>query len=125
MTRPASQPPARTSSRIRSNGIGLHPNGPPSAIFSTRNAVVFSPRTLPAYTCPVAREPLTNAIQHYLREIYKLGSGGGRVSVTALARAQGVSTASASAMVKKLAALDLLEHAPYRGIELTSSGERV
>lgn len=71
------------------------------------------------------QEPLTEAIQHYLREIYKLGVGDSRVSVTALARAQHVSPASASAMVKKLDALGLAEHAPYRGISLTPAGERV
>jgi DtxR family Mn-dependent transcriptional regulator len=70
-------------------------------------------------------DTLTDAIQHYLREIYKLGADGTAVSVTALARAQRVSPASASAMVKKLAALDLLEHAPYRGVRLTPAGERV
>ena len=70
-------------------------------------------------------EPLTEAIQHYLREIYKLGVGGGRVSVTALAKAQHVSPASASAMVKKLDALGLAEHVPYRGVTLSPSGERV
>jgi DtxR family Mn-dependent transcriptional regulator len=73
----------------------------------------------------VSREPLTEAIQHYLREIYKLAQADGRVSVTSLARAQSVSAASASAMVKKLAALGLAEHAPYRGVALTASGERV
>jgi DtxR family Mn-dependent transcriptional regulator len=73
----------------------------------------------------VAKAGLSEAIQHYLREIYKLGEAGGRVSVTSLARAQGVSPASASAMVKKLAALDLLEHSPYRGVRLTAAGERV
>ena len=71
------------------------------------------------------QEPLTEAIQHYLRELYKLGQAEARVSVTALARAQHVSPASASAMVKKLAALGLAEHAPYRGIALTPAGERV
>jgi DtxR family Mn-dependent transcriptional regulator len=73
----------------------------------------------------VARPALTDAIQDYLREIYKLGADGARVSVTALAKRQGVSPASASAMVKKLAALGLAAHQPYRGIELTRSGERV
>src|SRR5690349_3850314 len=73
----------------------------------------------------VSQEPLTEAIQHYLREIYKLGDAGEPVSVTALARAQEVSPASASAMVKKLAALGLAEHEPYRGISLTPAGERV
>ena len=55
----------------------------------------------------VAKPALTDAIQDYLREIYKLGAGGARVSVTALAKRQGVAPASASAMVKKLAALGL------------------
>src|SRR5437762_14265554 len=73
----------------------------------------------------MSQEPLTEAIQHSLREIYKLGQADPRVSVTALSRAQGVSPASASAMVKKLAALGLAEHAPYRGVALTAAGERV
>ena len=78
-----------------------------------------------AYTQLMSQEPLTEAIQHYLREIYKLGQADERVSVTALARAQHVSPASASAMVKKLDALGLAEHIPYRGVSLTPSGERV
>jgi DtxR family transcriptional regulator, Mn-dependent transcriptional regulator len=73
----------------------------------------------------MARPALSDAIQDYLREIYKLGIDGDRVSVTALAKRQGVSPASASAMVKKLAALDLAVHEPYRGIALTSAGEKV
>src|SRR6266571_2367734 len=73
----------------------------------------------------MAKPALTDAIQDYLREIYKLGADGGRVSVTALAKRLGVSPASASAMVKKLAALNLAVHEPYRGIELTAAGEQV
>jgi DtxR family Mn-dependent transcriptional regulator len=73
----------------------------------------------------VSQQPLTEAIEHYLREIFKLGQSGEPVTVGALAKAQDVSAASASAMVKKLTALDLAEHAPYAGIELTPSGERV
>jgi DtxR family Mn-dependent transcriptional regulator len=73
----------------------------------------------------MATPALTDSIQHYLRAIYKLAEKDGTVSVTALARAQRVSPASASAMVKKLAALDLLEHTPYRGVRLTPAGERV
>jgi len=71
------------------------------------------------------RTQLSEAIQHYLREIYKLGASGERVSTTALAREMHVSPASASAMVKKLAALALVEHTPYRGVSLTSDGELV
>jgi DtxR family Mn-dependent transcriptional regulator len=69
--------------------------------------------------------PLSEAIQDYLKEIYKLQVASGRVTVTALARQQGVSAASASAMAKKLAALELLELEPYHGFALTPAGERV
>jgi DtxR family Mn-dependent transcriptional regulator len=74
---------------------------------------------------PVSKPALTDAIQDYLKELYHLQSDGSRVSVTGLAREQKVSPASASAMVKKLAALGLVEHAPYRGVQLTDAGEKV
>jgi DtxR family Mn-dependent transcriptional regulator len=70
-------------------------------------------------------EPLSDSIQHYLREIYKLNSEEGEVTVTALARRLNVSDPSASAMVKKLTALSLARHERYRGVELTPAGERV
>jgi len=70
-------------------------------------------------------EPLSESIQHYLREIYKLNSEDGKVTVTALARRLNVSDPSASAMVKKLTALALARHERYRGVELTPAGERV
>ncbi len=73
----------------------------------------------------VPKPALTDAIQDYLREIYKLGTESGRVSVTALAKRLAVSPASVSAMVKKLAALELAVHEPYRGVTLTPAGERV
>src|SRR5437868_5581670 len=69
--------------------------------------------------------PLTDAIQDYLRAIYLLGADGSSVAVTALAQRLAVSPASASAMVKKLAALELAEHVPYRGVTLTDAGVRV
>jgi DtxR family transcriptional regulator, Mn-dependent transcriptional regulator len=78
-----------------------------------------------AYDVLMSQEPLTESIQHYLRAIYKLGLAGEPASVTALARAQEVSAASASAMVKKLTALELADHAPYGEITLTPAGERV
>ena len=73
----------------------------------------------------MSKPGLSEAIQDYLKELYHLQTDGGRVSVTALAREQKVSPASASGMVKKLAVLKLVEHAPYRGIRLTAAGERV
>jgi DtxR family Mn-dependent transcriptional regulator len=68
---------------------------------------------------------LSESIQDYLKSVYKLQAAHGRVTIGALAKDQGVSPASASAMVKKLAALELLTHEPYQGAHLTDAGERV
>src|SRR5262249_11767698 len=88
-----------------------------------RNA---APRYQRRYPREVSQAPLSEAIQDYLKAIYKLqDQSRGRVTITAVAREQRVSPASASAMVKKLAALDLIEHEPYRGARLTDAGERV
>jgi DtxR family transcriptional regulator, Mn-dependent transcriptional regulator len=73
----------------------------------------------------VATAPLSDSIQDYLKGIYQLHADGEPVSISALARRQQVSPASASEMVKKLAALGLAEHAPYRGVTLTVAGEQV
>jgi DtxR family Mn-dependent transcriptional regulator len=73
----------------------------------------------------MAKQALSDSIQDYLKEIYKLAGNGGRVSTSALAREQGVSDASASAMVKKLAVLGLVEHARYHGVVLTEAGEQI
>ena len=68
---------------------------------------------------------LTDAIQDYLKEIYKLEASGRRVSTSALAVELGVSAPSVTAMLKKLATLDLVEHERYHGAGLTAKGERV
>jgi DtxR family Mn-dependent transcriptional regulator len=68
---------------------------------------------------------LTDAIQDYLKEIYKLEASGRRVSTTALAEQLGISAPSVTAMVKKLATLGLVKHERYRGATLTPKGERV
>ena len=73
----------------------------------------------------MTKAPLSDSIQDYLKAVYKLQSEQGRVTIGAIAKDQSVSPASASAMVKKLAALDLLEDEPYRGARLTDAGERV
>jgi DtxR family Mn-dependent transcriptional regulator len=73
----------------------------------------------------VSKAPLSESIQDYLKSIYKLQAEHGHVTIGALAKDQGVAPASASAMVKKLAALGLLEHEPYRGAQLTGAGESV
>ncbi len=73
----------------------------------------------------MANADLSDAIQDYLKAIYKLGSRGrAGLDDRARASASGSRAASASAMVKKLAALGLAEHAPYRGVTLTPRASR-
>ncbi len=68
---------------------------------------------------------LTDAMQDYVKEIYKLRLEGKRATTSAIAERLGVRPPSVTAMVKRLSALGLAEHAPYRGVELTPAGERV
>jgi DtxR family Mn-dependent transcriptional regulator len=68
---------------------------------------------------------LSDAIQDYLKAIYKVEASGEKATTTAIARAMGVAPSSATSMLKKLAALGLVEHARYRGVRLTDPGERV
>ncbi len=67
---------------------------------------------------------LTVAVQDYLKAIYALETAGERVTTSALAARMGVSAPSATAMTKRLAELELVERAPYRGVALTEAGRR-
>jgi DtxR family transcriptional regulator, Mn-dependent transcriptional regulator len=73
----------------------------------------------------VAKPALSDAIQDYLKEIYKLQASGERATTSAIAKQLGVAPSSATSMVKKLAVLGLAEHAPYRGVELTAAGRQI
>lgn len=66
----------------------------------------------------------SDSIENYLKAIYHVQDTLGTVTTTALAEALGVSAASATNMVKKLAALKLAEHSPYREVVLTRAGEK-
>ena len=67
---------------------------------------------------------LSASVQDYVKELYKLQADG-RASTSALAERMGVTPASVTAMLKKLAQLGLAEHEPYKGARLTAAGERV
>ena len=54
-----------------------------------------------------------------------LDAKGASVSTTALAERLDVRPASVSGMVRKMAALGLVEHEPYRGVGLTARGRMV
>jgi DtxR family transcriptional regulator, Mn-dependent transcriptional regulator len=73
----------------------------------------------------VPKHELSEAIQDYVKEIYKLQASGERATTSAIARSMHVAQSSATSMVKKLAALGLVEHAPYRGASLTHSGKQI
>jgi DtxR family Mn-dependent transcriptional regulator len=74
-----------------------------------------------------AQRGRTSAIEDYAKSIYSLQqrADGAAVSTNALAERCGVTPASASAMLKKLAARGLVVHEPYHGVRLTSAGERL
>ncbi len=63
--------------------------------------------------------------QDYLKAIYMVLSRGQEASNSAIAQALGVAPASATNMVKRLAEAGLIEHIPYRGVQLTPAGQQV
>lgn len=70
----------------------------------------------------------SQAEQDYLKAIYHLTRGVAakeRTGTNALADWLGVSAASATNMVKKMAERGFVTHSPYHGVALTQTGERV
>ncbi len=72
-----------------------------------------------------SRHPLSESQEDYLKQIFLIGDGRGRVTTQAIAGRLGVRPASVTEMVGRLAQLDLVEYAPYRGVRLTETGRRV
>jgi DtxR family transcriptional regulator, Mn-dependent transcriptional regulator len=68
---------------------------------------------------------LTVAVEDYAKAIYTLEARGGSASTNDLAALLEVRPASVSGMLRKLSALGLAEHQPYRGVRLTDRGRRV
>ena len=65
---------------------------------------------------------LTSAVEDYLKAVYALAAEGRRATTSALAERMHVSPPSATAMMKRLHELELVERAPYRGVVLTDRG---
>ena len=73
-----------------------------------------------------ARTEASTAVQDYAKAIWSLGTRSDEpVSTSAIAERLDVSAASASAMVKRLESMGLVEREPYHGVRLTGAGERV
>jgi DtxR family Mn-dependent transcriptional regulator len=68
------------------------------------------------------RKELTSAAEDYLKAIYALETEGRRVTTSEVAEQMRVSAPSATAMMKRLAELGLVERAAYRGVVLTERG---
>ncbi|HEY3011421.1 MAG TPA: metal-dependent transcriptional regulator [Gemmatimonadales bacterium] len=72
----------------------------------------------------VANEPLTRSVEDYLKAIYQLSPEGRPASTSEIAHLLALSPPSVTGMVKRLSEHGLLEHVPYRGVQLTDEGRR-
>ncbi len=63
-------------------------------------------------------------VEDYLKNIYKLQEGEGKVSTTSLSERLEISAPSVTEMVKKLADEGIVTYAPYQGVELTTQGRK-
>jgi DtxR family Mn-dependent transcriptional regulator len=71
-----------------------------------------------------ANPPLTRSVEDYLKTIYHLSSQGGFASTSDIAAMLDIAPPSVSGMVKRLSETGLIEHVPYRGVQLTAQGRR-
>lgn len=74
----------------------------------------------------MTNEPLTQAVEDYLKAIYDLTESHPRVTTRQLAERMGVAPASVTGMLQRLAASDppLVEYQKHRGAVLTPAGKR-
>jgi len=70
-------------------------------------------------------ETVSQSVEEYLQAIQRLSLLPGRVSTTRLARQLGVTPASVTGMLHRLADLGLISYRRYRRIALTPEGERL
>ncbi len=68
---------------------------------------------------------LSESQEDYLKEIFKLREMNETVSMQDLARKLDVRPPSVTGMIKKLCAMNLVEHEPYKGVQLTETGEKI
>lgn len=72
----------------------------------------------------IREDLLTRSVEDYLKAIYRLSRTGQPAATSEIAQLLELSAPSVSGMVKRLADQGLLEHVPYRGVELTAEGRR-
>jgi DtxR family transcriptional regulator, Mn-dependent transcriptional regulator len=69
------------------------------------------------------KSELTESIEEYVEGIWRLEREVQTVGTGEVAQYMNVSPASATTMLKRLAALGLVEHLPYQGVKCTEKGE--
>ncbi len=72
----------------------------------------------------VDSKKLTRSTEDYLKAIYKLEERHGAAQTSAIADVLDIAPPSVSGMIKRLSESGLLEHAPYKGVQLTDVGRR-
>jgi len=72
----------------------------------------------------LADVPLSRSVEDYLKVIYHLSSQGGFATTSDIAAMLMVAPPSVSGMIRRLSDSGLLEHVPYRGVQLTNQGRR-
>jgi DtxR family Mn-dependent transcriptional regulator len=70
-------------------------------------------------------EPLSKSDREIMKAIYRLSRDGSDAHTGALAGARRVTPGTVTTSIKRLAERGLLDHRPYRGVELTPAGRRV
>jgi DtxR family Mn-dependent transcriptional regulator len=75
-------------------------------------------------TDPSSGPALTRSVEDYLKAIYELELDGTPAQTSAIATALEVAPPSVSGMIKRLSEAGLLQHVPYRGVQLTDDGKR-
>lgn len=68
---------------------------------------------------------LSQAVEDYLKTIYKIEAAEGSASTSEIARRMEVAPASATAMIKRLSDMGLVKHKSYRGATLTEAGNKI
>src|SRR2546426_1977825 len=68
--------------------------------------------------------PLTRSVEDYLKSVFHLTSQGGFATTSDIAAMLEVAPPSVSGMIKRLSETGLIEHVPYRGVQLTGQGRR-
>ncbi len=67
----------------------------------------------------------TQAVEDYLKTIFETGGERGAVAPTVLAEGLGVTPASVTGMIKKLADMRLVDYERYQGLVLTAAGRKI